>query len=122
MWMYATVRQVNGNGVVTNGEPGLVGAQCDKTNNYENCGTLGADGTPVYLSPHFHFLFRFLFDNERYQYTGMSPLGTVQSPDSFNDFFHSTPQTVMVPYTFVLSHVAGTARTYQYLTLVAFHV
>lgn len=99
MWMYASVREVNGNGVVSNGEPGLVGVECNAGNSYENCGTLGTDGTPVY------------------QFTGMSPLGTVQSPESFSNWFHSTSETQPVPFTFVLDHIPGTARTYQYSNL-----
>eukprot|EP00026_Physarum_polycephalum_P001580 Phypoly_transcript_01582.p1 GENE.Phypoly_transcript_01582~~Phypoly_transcript_01582.p1 ORF type:complete len:786 (+),score=91.54 Phypoly_transcript_01582:239-2359(+) len=104
MWMYATDRRVNGNGKVTNGEYGLVGKVCNDTFGYDNCGVLGSDGTPTY------------------QLNGRSPLGTVQSKDSFYDWFHATDHTVQVPYTFVLTHVPNTARTYQYSNLLFFPI
>jgi hypothetical protein len=70
------------------------------------------------LLSHIHLLF--MVDKERYQYTGMRPLGTVQSPASFNDFFHSTLQTILVPFTF-----AGSCSwhcSYLSVSLVAFCV
>jgi fibro-slime domain-containing protein len=90
MWMYGYP-----NGSLSNGEFGLVGTVCTK-DNLDTCGRLGADGTP------------------QYQYLGRSPVGTVQSPDSFYDFFHTTNHTFPIPYNFTFTLVPNTARTYTF--------
>jgi len=95
LYMYGTIRTANApKGVLYNGEPGLVGGCCNASNNWVNCARLGDDKTPLYA------------------YSGMSPYGTIQSPTSFNNWFHDSQQTVAVPYNLTLPSVGG--RLYGY--------
>jgi len=98
IYLYSSIRTPNApGGVIGNGETGLVGDACNITNAYTNCGTLGADRTPVY------------------RYPGASPLGTVGSPSSFYNWFHSSQQTIAIPYNITLASVGG--RFYQYSSI-----
>jgi hypothetical protein len=50
MWMYGNPRTPgDSSGDLSNGEFGLLGALCNAST-YPNCGQLGSDGTPVYLT------------------------------------------------------------------------
>jgi len=80
-----------------NGEPGLVGPVCNQANNFKNCGEIGADGTP------------------QYAFSGTSPLGTVQSPNSFYTWFHDSDETINLPYNLNLTLTSPKGRpTYQF--------
>jgi fibro-slime domain-containing protein len=101
LWWYGDIRTPNApGGVLTNGEPGVVGNCCNASNSWTNCGRLGSDRTPVY------------------QFSGHSPYYSIQSPLSFNDWFHSTPQTKDKPITLSLDLIQG--RTYGYTNVYFF--
>jgi len=94
-WQYGTPQLANATTcTVSNGETGLVGALCTKANSFTSCGTLGSDDTP------------------QYAYTGASPLGTVQSPASFYNWFHSNLQSVSLNVNITLSD-NGTVETFN---------
>jgi len=89
-------------GSYQNDEKGLVGAQCDVTNSYTNCGQIGADYTPVYA------------------YAGTSPGKNVQSPASFYNWFHDTAQTEAIPYSLPLTEV--TPGVYRFISTAFFPI
>jgi hypothetical protein len=97
MYMYGTPHNPNVTGTILNGEPGLVGNECNTTNNFQNCGTLNqTDRTPIYAYP------------------GVSPTGAINSPATFYNWWHSTNENQEVPYNLTLNLVAGTSREYTF--------
>jgi fibro-slime domain-containing protein len=96
--MYGTPHNANAtNGHINNGEAGLVGNVCNTTNDFANCGVLNTtDRTPIY------------------QYTGTSPLGSIQSPASFYTWFHSSDVNVEASYNLTMNLVSGSSREYTF--------
>lgn len=80
-------------GVTT--DRGIVGTLCEPSNNFKNCGKIGADRTPAYA------------------FTGRSRQGTVRSPDSFYKWYHNSEQTKNENITLTMQQV-GSSSMYQY--------